>query len=175
MQIDGSGSIHSTRSNAVLASRSSPIWSPLSIGLTTSRSRPRAGKVVFHRATSARRPSGGEHAEDFRALSRYELRLPPAMAALRAGRFGSSVGTPTIQGQKAKVNYVRGSCSVRKFGRKSTDRVPGPIWRRPDGSLQPARGQARIPSLADAELLIRLARELGWGDRHADDALGQVQ
>jgi hypothetical protein len=31
------------------------------------------------------------------------------------------------------------------------------IWRRPDGSLQPARGQARIPSLADAELLIRLA------------------
>jgi hypothetical protein len=28
------------------------------------------------------------------------------------------------------------------------------IWRRPDGSLQPARGQARIPSLVDAELLI---------------------
>jgi hypothetical protein len=49
------------------------------------------------------------------------------------------------------------------------------IWRRPDGSLQPARGQARIPSLADAELLIRLAHELGWGDRHADDALGHVQ
>ena len=49
------------------------------------------------------------------------------------------------------------------------------IWRRPDGSLQPARGQARIPSLADAERLIRLAHELGWGDRHADDALGQVQ
>ena len=49
------------------------------------------------------------------------------------------------------------------------------IWRRPDGSLQPARGQARLPSLADAELLMRLARDLGWGDRHADDALGQVQ
>jgi hypothetical protein len=48
------------------------------------------------------------------------------------------------------------------------------IWRRPNGSLQPARGQARIPSLADAELLIRRARQLGWGDRHADDALGQV-
>ena len=45
------------------------------------------------------------------------------------------------------------------------------IWRRPDGSLQPARGQARIPSLADAELLIKLARELGWGTRHADDPL----
>src|SRR6267143_866507 len=43
------------------------------------------------------------------------------------------------------------------------------IWRRPDGSLQPARGQARIPSLSDAELLIKLAREAGWGDRHADD------
>ena len=39
------------------------------------------------------------------------------------------------------------------------------IWRRPNGSLQAARGQARIPSLADAELLIRLAREAGWGDR----------
>jgi hypothetical protein len=37
------------------------------------------------------------------------------------------------------------------------------IWRRPDGSLQAARGQARIPSLDDAELLIRLAREAGWG------------
>jgi hypothetical protein len=49
------------------------------------------------------------------------------------------------------------------------------IWRRPDGSLQPARGQARIPSLADAELLIRLARELGWADHHADDALSEVQ
>jgi hypothetical protein len=49
------------------------------------------------------------------------------------------------------------------------------IWRRPDGSLQPARGQARIPSLADAELLIRLAREMGWGDRHADDAIGHDQ
>ena len=42
-------------------------------------------------------------------------------------------------------------------------------WRRPDGSLQPARGQARIPSLSDAKLLMDLARELGWGDRHADD------
>jgi hypothetical protein len=49
------------------------------------------------------------------------------------------------------------------------------IWRRPDGSLQPARGQARLPSLADAELLIRLARQLGWGDQYADDALGHVQ
>ncbi len=37
------------------------------------------------------------------------------------------------------------------------------IWRRPDGSLQPARGQARLPSLSDAERLIQLARELGWG------------
>ena len=35
-----------------------------------------------------------------------------------------------------------------------------------DGSLQPARGQARIPSLSDADLLIRLAREAGWGDEN---------
>jgi hypothetical protein len=38
------------------------------------------------------------------------------------------------------------------------------IWRRPDGSLQPARGQARIPSLQDADLLIRLACEADWGN-----------
>jgi hypothetical protein len=53
------------------------------------------------------------------------------------------------------------------------------IWRQPatqeqkkqgrGGSLQPARGQARIPSLSDAELLIRLAREAGWGDENADE------
>ena len=49
------------------------------------------------------------------------------------------------------------------------------IWRRPDVSLQPAAASGGIPSLADAELLMRLARDLGWGDRHADDALGQVQ
>lgn len=38
------------------------------------------------------------------------------------------------------------------------------IWRRPDGSLQPARGQARIPSLVDAEKLMAEARSEGWGD-----------
>lgn len=37
------------------------------------------------------------------------------------------------------------------------------IWRRPDGSLQAARGQARIPTLEDAEILFLLARRNGWG------------
>jgi hypothetical protein len=36
------------------------------------------------------------------------------------------------------------------------------IWRRPDGSLQPARGQARIPSIAEMKRLLRLADETGW-------------
>jgi hypothetical protein len=40
------------------------------------------------------------------------------------------------------------------------------IWRRPNGSLQPARGQARIPSLELAEKLIKEARSRGWGDRN---------
>ena len=42
------------------------------------------------------------------------------------------------------------------------------IWRRPDGSLQPARGQARIVSLTDAERLIQMARNEGWGDQTGD-------
>lgn len=42
------------------------------------------------------------------------------------------------------------------------------IWRRPNGSLQPARGQARIVSLKDAEQLIRMARRQGWGDNVGD-------
>lgn len=36
------------------------------------------------------------------------------------------------------------------------------IWRRPDGSLQAARGQARLGSADDIETLIRLATEAGW-------------
>jgi len=43
------------------------------------------------------------------------------------------------------------------------------IWRRPEtGALQPARGQARIVSLKDAEELIRMARDDGWGDYTGD-------
>ncbi|MGE7750691.1 hypothetical protein [Lysinibacillus fusiformis] len=38
------------------------------------------------------------------------------------------------------------------------------IWRRPDGSLQPARGQARIPSFAHMEYLMAKAKLQGWGD-----------
>ena len=36
------------------------------------------------------------------------------------------------------------------------------IWRRPDGSLQPARGQARIPSKQDLEDLLNQAAQKGW-------------
>ncbi len=36
------------------------------------------------------------------------------------------------------------------------------IWRKPDGSLQPARGQARIPDAATIFELLRLATEAGW-------------
>jgi hypothetical protein len=38
------------------------------------------------------------------------------------------------------------------------------IWRRPDGSLQAARGQARIPDLNIVEDLVKRARVLGWGN-----------
>ncbi len=43
------------------------------------------------------------------------------------------------------------------------------IWRRPDGSLQGARGQARLPSLRIARILMAKAEEKGWGDFAADD------
>lgn len=42
------------------------------------------------------------------------------------------------------------------------------IWRRPNGSLQAARGQARIPSLARMQALMDQARQAGWGDRDGD-------
>jgi hypothetical protein len=37
------------------------------------------------------------------------------------------------------------------------------IWRRPDGSLQAARGQARIPSIKIAKQLMAEAEAAGWG------------
>ena len=37
------------------------------------------------------------------------------------------------------------------------------IWRHPDGKLQGARGQARIPSLKAARLLMEKAEKAGWG------------
>jgi hypothetical protein len=39
------------------------------------------------------------------------------------------------------------------------------IWRRPDDSLQAARGQAQIPSAADMRRLTELARPAGWYER----------
>jgi len=42
------------------------------------------------------------------------------------------------------------------------------VWRRDDGSIQGARGQARIPSLADARDLMEAAGNDGWGDRNGD-------
>jgi hypothetical protein len=36
------------------------------------------------------------------------------------------------------------------------------IWRRPNGNLQAARGQARIPSWNEMNQLFALARSAGW-------------
>ena len=38
------------------------------------------------------------------------------------------------------------------------------IWRRDNGSLQPARGQARLPSIQVIEDLISNAKAQGWGN-----------
>ncbi|WP_274307188.1 hypothetical protein [Solibacillus daqui] len=54
--------------------------------------------------------------------------------------------------QWCKYNYDDGTHS---FGYRF-------IWRRDDGNLQAARGQARIPSLAHVELLMAKAKIEGW-------------
>lgn len=41
------------------------------------------------------------------------------------------------------------------------------IWKREDGTLQAARGQARIPSTADALELIQCAMRSGWGGNYS--------
>jgi hypothetical protein len=45
------------------------------------------------------------------------------------------------------------------------------IWRRPNGNLQGARGQARIPSIADILFLTGKAISEGWG-HHLSDSTG---
>ncbi len=42
------------------------------------------------------------------------------------------------------------------------------IWKRPDGTLQAARGQARIQSLTQAQELMKQARAAGWGEHDCD-------
>ena len=42
------------------------------------------------------------------------------------------------------------------------------IWRRPNGELQPARGQARIPTLDWVEELMSKAKKAGWGTNVGD-------
>lgn len=43
------------------------------------------------------------------------------------------------------------------------------IWRKQDGTLQGARGQARIPSLADIQYLTGMALSDGWGHYKNDN------
>lgn len=43
------------------------------------------------------------------------------------------------------------------------------IWRREDGSLQGARGQARIPSVKDIEDFIKQAVKEGWAENTDKD------
>jgi hypothetical protein len=44
------------------------------------------------------------------------------------------------------------------------------IWRYPpNGNLQPARGQARLPSIGEIEKLLQMAKDAGWGDNHSED------
>ena len=44
------------------------------------------------------------------------------------------------------------------------------IWRRPNGNLQAARGQARIDSLSRARNLMDQATAKGWGNNVAEES-----
>ena len=44
------------------------------------------------------------------------------------------------------------------------------IWRRPNGNLQGARGQARIPSLSNMMILTSRALAEGWGHHNCDSS-----
>jgi hypothetical protein len=43
------------------------------------------------------------------------------------------------------------------------------IWRYPKGKLQPARGQARLPSIRQIRKLIKQAEDEGWGDLRGEN------
>jgi hypothetical protein len=49
------------------------------------------------------------------------------------------------------------------------------IWRRPDGALQAARGQARLPGIEAAKALMDKATAEGWGDRDGDTMAAAVE
>ncbi|MFJ5692109.1 hypothetical protein [Providencia stuartii] len=42
------------------------------------------------------------------------------------------------------------------------------IWKKPDGKLQAARGQARIPDIDTITRLIEKAKRLGWAYKGGD-------
>ena len=54
------------------------------------------------------------------------------------------------------TQYIYDSKEIPQYGYRF-------IWRRNDGSLQPARGQARLPSMQLIEELIQKAKDQGWG------------
>ena len=56
-----------------------------------------------------------------------------------------------------------------EYGNGTEDNGYRFIWRRPDGSLQAARGQARIPSIADINEFTAIALRNGWGHHLSAD------
>jgi hypothetical protein len=42
------------------------------------------------------------------------------------------------------------------------------IWKKPNGNLQGARGQAKIPSISDAMVLMSMAIREGWGHHNGN-------
>jgi hypothetical protein len=66
-----------------------------------------------------------------------------------------------------RVRYVMGSEAIADGHSALVDGYRF-IWRRPNGSLQAAMGQACIPSLAAARRLMNEAEQRGWGHFDAD-------
>lgn len=72
------------------------------------------------------------------------------------------VGQPDISELMATLREAGRAWATNYDNRNGDARIEAIIWRQPDGTLQAARGQARIPDAAALQRLISAAHTAGW-------------
>lgn len=70
-----------------------------------------------------------------------------------------SVTGSTICFQKVTYHYADDATQRSFVSRQDGFRF---VWKKPDGSIRPTRGYARIPSLSHLEGFLKEARRRGW-------------